>query len=174
MKYFILAHGKRSTSEGLLFCVPWVLLVSAAPITLVYLVWAKACTCLSASTVNKAKWTQPNIGGRLNFPSRAVLLMRSVPFHGRSLSQFKLLHSLLVVLICRILSYRIQTTGYKCIDWNMEMEEFWISTTSSVMWQMTKTEWVQVQGSGSSAFCEDWGGCGWRGALCFLFQTHVL
>ena len=99
----------------------------------------------------KAKWTQPNIGGHLNFPSSAVLLMRSIPFHGRSLPQFKLLRSLLVVLICRILSYRIQTTGYKCIDWNMEMEEFWISTTSSVMWQMTKTEWVQVQGSASGA-----------------------
>ena len=100
----------------------------------------KGCTCLSDSTIKKAKWTQPNIGGHLNFPSSAVLLMRSIPFHGRSLPQFKLLRSLLVVLICRILSYRIQTTGYKCIDWNMEMEEFWISTTSSVMWQMTKTE----------------------------------
>ena len=131
----------------------------------------KGCTCMSDSIIKKSKMDS-NIGSHLNFQSSAVLLMRSIPVHGRSLSQFKLLRSFLVVLTCRILSYRIQTTGYKCIDWNTEMEEFWISTTSSVMWQMTKTEWVQVQGSGSGAFCEDWGGCGWRGALCFCFRHY--
>ena len=94
---------------------------------------------MSDSIIKKSKMDS-NIGSHLNFQSSAVLLMRSIPVHGRSLSQFKLLRSLLVVLTCRILSYRIQTTGYKCIDWNTEMEEFWISTTSSVMWQMTKTE----------------------------------
>lgn len=61
-------------------------------ITIVHQCLTKGCTCVSDPIIKKLNGLKRR--EHLNFQSSAVLLTRSVPFHGRELSRFKWLCSL--------------------------------------------------------------------------------